>query len=41
MNLLISLSSLGHSSHIKNESFVRRVKNKLQLHITLFTKGFG
>ena len=34
--MIIFVSSLGHSRHIEDESFLR--KNKFQPHITLFSK---
>ena len=38
MDLLKSASSLGHSRHIKDESFIRSTRNKFQPHIALLTK---
>ena len=38
MILIISAFSLGISRRIEDELLVRSTRNKLQLHITLFTK---
>ena len=38
MILIISAFSLGISRRIEDELLVRITRNKLQLHITLFTK---
>ena len=38
MDLLKSVSSLSHSRYIEDELNISSTRNKLQQHITLFTK---